>query len=307
MQQTQDNGFSLISDDEIKILFEKFKENGFHYSPYEDPNRIWDSYKLLETSDLPKLRYSTFICSCNLGKRLHLFLIKIDGNNYACFLDNGHFYRCQQLEQCFEDSLFYGTLFDGELIYSQDGQQRTFLIYEVLALGGIIQENILQLNRSPPYPVSVDIKPFPLEERLSFARLLFDNPEFYFESENSFCKFEIQTYYHCSEFENIVLRMENCKSQTIIFQGNDFKGIKYIYNIQRVSISISQIEKNSQMFFIVKDKYPGIWKIHDGKKLSEYLYVPSKDCYDFLRTIMDNTQIPCIFNKTQEMWMPLIN
>lgn len=301
---------SLISDeDEIKVLYEKFKENGFHCSPYEDPNRIWDTYKLLEEKDLPELQKCVFVSRFNVGKRCHLFLIKINGENHVYFLDSV-WYRCQELESYFESSLYYGTLFDGELVETETGY--IFIVFDVLALGGIITDKMDCFEKSePPYAVSIDATKFGLDYRIEFANLLFGRNEFFFRNElvNPLFEFRVQTYHHISEFNNLVSREipndTEFVSDSVIFQGNDFMSTKYIYHVQRVSLPPSSTTRaGTKIFTVFKDKYPGIWTIYSEKRTKEHLYVPSLECYQKLHTIANNTPIPCIYNKTQGMWMP---
>ena len=306
------NHFSLISDEnEIKVLSEKFKTNGFHCSPYRDLNHIWDSYKLLETHDLDKIQKCNFVSRCNLGKRCHLFLIKDNNLNCAYFLNNGYFYKCEELESYFETSLFYGTLFDGELVFADD--HIVFIVFDVLALGGIINEKIEYIQQSPPFPVSVDIKPFSLEYRIDFADILFENSEFFFGNilESPFFKFTVNIYYHIAEFDNLVQKeIPNDTmfpySDTVMFQHSNFNMIRYIYHIQRISFPETKYRKGTRKLTVFKDKYPGIWTVYD-KDIQEHLYVPSFVCYQRLRQIANHTQIPCIYNETQKMWMPVFD
>lgn len=303
------NCFSLISDDgEIKELLKKFTVNGFHYSPYKDPNRIWDSYKLLEENDLDKLGKCSFVSRCNLGKRCHLFLIRVGGVGRVYILDAGHFYRCEELETCFEASLFYGTLLDCEMIDSSG--KIIFIVMDVLALGGTITEKIKCIQQEPPFPVCIDAKPFPLETRLDFARLLFEDNGSEFFLRNCSFEFRIHKYYHITEFDELVMRVfpndtEFPNADTVLFQSSNFDDMKYIYNIRRENISKSGVpEASIKMLQVFKDKYPGIWSIVDGKGFRGYLFVPSPEHYKRLQTISNYSQIPCAFNKAQEMWMP---
>lgn len=291
----------ITEPDEIKQLISKFSENGFYISPYNDQINIWDKYKLLERRDLQEGRL-THISSMNNGMRCHVFLTQLCSRDVAIVVMDGNFYRCESMEKAFHSDFYCGTIFDGELIGVDDVrperpvEEVIFLVFDVLCMGG---RGISETGNE-----CVDVRPYPLVERIEFATLAFESDQYY-ASENGFCKFQVQEYYHISEFENLVLRRMP-KSKSILFQTCNFHDPRFIYHIQTVNIPERIVDKDVRHMRLVKDKYPGIWCVYDelvrGEIQKHYLYVPRKYHYERLRTIRDHTLVPCVWDCKENMW-----
>lgn len=298
--------FSFISSEqEIKELSEKFKSNGFHISPYRDPESVWDAYEHLTCDNLARLRECSHVAQFGIGRRCHLFLIKLGDENRACLIENGMFFRCYQLEDVFTDELFFGTLFDCELILDR-GDATKIIITDVLAIGGVSKEKIEFVKRDPPFAVSVDAKVFPLEQRLEFARALFSNSSYYLDKDTATMGFvfEVQEYAHISEFQRLISEKQ---CDTVIFQPVEFSGKRYIYHVPlTIAAPDSERVQETREFFVFKNKYPGIWTICDRSGFSAHLYVPTTVMYRQLAKIPKNARIQCRFDTQQKMWTPIL-
>jgi arginyl-tRNA synthetase len=114
------NALRITSSSIINIIKKNIKDIGtFHITG--------KYYNFLNKSNISNITSKNFLCTVNTyGKKHVLFLTKINGKNYSVFINKKN--EIMILSQFkFDESLFEGTLFDGELVRKSDGKWIYFI------------------------------------------------------------------------------------------------------------------------------------------------------------------------------------
>ena len=84
-------------------------------------------------------KHPYFVCVKSDGMRFVMICTIIE-NKHKCFMVDRAM-RYYEVEQCFEESIYNGTIFDGELIKSKNENEWTYIIHDCIKFRG---ENVSQ-------------------------------------------------------------------------------------------------------------------------------------------------------------------
>ena len=166
-------GFNVKSDDFKKKILQELDDN-YKFRIIQKHHERFNQIMIPNLIKNPHL-----ICLRTNGNPYMLYLTKYNFTNQCIFIDKkiqqGYFYpRMIIVKLWFDDSLFSGTLLDGEMIKSK-GNEWHFMIHDIISY---YNQNLIESN---------------VIRRINILYDILSNK--YFEDELSCCKLKIKKYF----------------------------------------------------------------------------------------------------------------
>jgi len=302
-------GYNIKMDDAKKKIMDDL-ESIFKFKVIQKHNEKYNE------TFIPKLTNNPHLVSVRTnGNPYLLYLTKFNFVNQCIFIDkkvqSGYFLPRIILSKFrFDDSLFEGTLFDGEMVKDRDGNW-IFLICDLIGYKGVYQENIN------------------LVKRLNILYDIFQNQ--YMKDEYDVCHFQIKKYFKYEEIENVIgefipqLRY-TCrgiyfkplflKFKDILFNFDDtliqkvmrkkYKSVssflliedkeKLVSNdiptpISRDNSTISTGQVKDKCFFVNKTSQPDVYELVENNKVHSTACIPSLKISKMMRQLFQDLNL----------------
>ncbi len=319
--------FNIKMDDIKKRILEDL-ETKFHFKVIQ---RHFDKY---EDHMINKLNNNPHLISVRTnGNPYLLYLTKFNFVNQCIFIDKkiqqGYYYPRIILSKFrFQEELFHGTLFDGEMVKDNEGKW-IFIINDIIGHKGIYLENVN------------------LVKRLNIIYNILQQS--YINDEYDVCYFQVKKYFKYEELEDMIIDFipklkYSCRGIYFKPLYLKFKDILYNFDdslIQKVmrrkfkSVSnfllleetqelperkiISKIQSsqnisntNNKEFFVKKTSQPDVYEILENKTDTVLIAcIPSLKASKLMRQIFadknltDKVLMECEYNEKFSKWMPI--
>ena len=249
------------------------------------------NYRILNHESLPHLKkYPHLVAVSTYGKKFLLCLLKIDDKNHTIFIDRkGEMMIYMTLG--FDESLFKGTIFDGEFMKDNDGNWIYFIT------------DILLYDGKPTY-----LKQF--KDKIELVQNIITTK--YTAKEMDFCRFEMKEFFpyqYLDDLCNGYISRLNYKCSGLIFknQFKNEKGLLYIFPENRTDTPQSTTTSVISSSIVKKITGSG----DDTEPTEEVVDEPHKSCNNDTFTganrffLMKKTALPDVYelfgrNKTGE-------
>lgn len=237
------NALKVTSSNIINIIKKNIKDIGtFHLTG--------KYYNFLNKSNIGNIISNEYLFTVNTyGKKHVLFLTNINGKNYSIFINKKN--EIMILSQFkFDESLFEGTLFDGELVRSSNGKWN-YLINDLAYYKGI----------------NVITKSF--KERREILENIYENM---FENDEkiSICNVELKEYFEYKYLQSVCedyIQDKGYKCSGVLFKNMSNFSDNYLYiflecrsdnkiknNNQKNKITINEDNKKTKNMFLGNEK-----------------------------------------------------
>jgi len=208
------NALEIIDTDFKKTIKELLWERA-KVRPLDKNYRILDHHTLDHLKKYPHL-----VALSTYGKKFLLCLIKIDDKNQTIFIDRKGEMMIY-MPMGFDETLYKGTIFDGEFIKDNEGKWHYFIMDIVLSDG------------KPTYLMSMN-------DKITLVKNIITNK--FVAKEMDVCRFEMKEYFTYQYLEDLCSKYVaglNYKCSGLIFKNQikNEKGLLYIFPENRTTDS----------------------------------------------------------------------